>query len=87
LSLGYLPLVTSDEIRTTRNAVPREMLCYCLNFTYDDVRCLWKEGYFKRSSTHNPGLYCTSCKGDLAWFLEKLNRENGEVTRGDGGKG
>jgi hypothetical protein len=48
--------------------MPRDMLCYCLNLSYED-------GYFKRPSEHHPGLYCTSCKGDLAWFLNRLAEE------------
>ena len=55
--------------------MPRDMLCYCLNLSYEDVRRLWEEGYFNRSSEHHPGLYCTSCKGDLAWFLNRLAEE------------
>ncbi|TAJ07411.1 MAG: hypothetical protein EPO61_15775 [Nitrospirae bacterium] len=59
----------------------RDMLCYCLNLTYEDVRQLWREGYFNRPSEHHPGLYCTSCKGDLAWFLEVLAREDRKAGR------
>ncbi len=61
--------------------MPRDMLCYCLNLTYEDVRQLWREGYFNRPSDHHPGLYCTSCKGDLAWFLGTLTQEDGETDR------
>ena len=56
----------------TPEAETRDMLCYCLNLTYEDVRGLWRTGYFLRSSEHHPGQYCTGCRGDLAWFLEKL---------------
>ncbi len=52
--------------------MPRDMLCYCLNLTYDDIRSMWEKGYFTRQTDHQPGMYCTSCKGDLAWFLERL---------------
>lgn len=55
--------------------MPRDMLCYCLNLTYEDIRRLWQEGYFARPTPHHPGLYCTSCKPDLAWFLERLAEE------------
>lgn len=57
----------------------RDMLCYCLNLSYEDVRQMRKEGYFNRPSEHHPGLYCTSCKGDLAWFLERLAQEDREA--------
>ncbi|WP_447972121.1 hypothetical protein [Nitrospira sp. Kam-Ns4a] len=55
--------------------MPREMLCYCLNLTYEDVRRLWARGYFDRDSDRHPGRYCTSCKADLAWFLGGLATE------------
>lgn len=58
--------------------MPRDMLCYCLDLTYEDIRRLWEEGYFKRPSDHHPGLYCTSCKPDLAWFLERLRAQREE---------
>jgi hypothetical protein len=51
--------------------MPRDMLCYCLNLTTDDIRKLWGRGYFDRFSEHHPGLYCTSCKGDLAHVLDQ----------------
>lgn len=55
--------------------MPRDMLCYCLNMTYEDVRGLWRKGYFQRPSDRQPGAYCTSCRGDLACFLESLGGE------------
>jgi hypothetical protein len=58
--------------------MPRDMLCYCLNLSYEDVRDLWTQGYFRRASEHQPGQYCTSCKGDLAWLLEELARGDAE---------
>ncbi len=63
--------------------MPRDMLCYCLNLRYEDVKQLWREGYFNRTSEHHPGLYCTSCKGDLAWFLEGLAQEDCKAGRPD----
>jgi hypothetical protein len=59
----------------TAEAETRAMLCYCLNLTYEDVRGLWRTGYFRRTSEHHPGQYCTGCRGDLGWFLERLARD------------
>jgi hypothetical protein len=50
----------------------RTLLCYCLGLTYEDIRRLWARGHFARPSDRLPGLYCTSCRADLDWFLREL---------------
>lgn len=59
-------------LEDTADNMAREMLCYCLNLTYRDVRRLWEKGYFESSSTHQAGDYCTGCIGDLKWYLAQL---------------
>lgn len=56
----------------------RTMLCYCLGLTYEDIRRLHARGYFTRQSDRHPGLFCTSCKADLAWFLRELAQGKSE---------
>jgi hypothetical protein len=65
----------------------RDMLCYCLNLSYEDVGQLWRAGYFQRSSDRQPGAYCTGCRGDLGCFLSSLAAEAGERSEGVRGDG
>lgn len=54
--------------------MPRDMLCYCLQLTYEHIRHQWRTGQFN-GSAHQAGDFCTNCKGDLEWFLATLEQE------------
>ncbi len=64
----------------------RDMLCYCLNLTYEDIRRLWEEGYFAKKTDYQPGMYCTSCRGDLAWFIDQLTGSPQRESQEAGGR-
>lgn len=62
---------------------PGSMLCYCLHLTYGDVAKMWRRGSVKSPSSTRIGSYCTSCRGDLEWFLARLARRETKAPSSD----
>jgi hypothetical protein len=64
--------VSAEPVAALDPALDLELLCYCTNLTFGELRAACAGGAWPPKDKARTGKLCTGCQGDLLYCLRQL---------------